>query len=145
MATEIIITDNQSYQKQVRHKLNEFNHDTIQTGYFSEWKPDNYGDPFGFYAMKEGKIIGGLIASKKMQWLDVTILLVEKEFRNQHIASELIERAITYCQENDLVGIHIYTLDFQAKGLYEKLGFTLIASIKDWPKDHTRYEFIKYI
>ena len=42
-------------------------------------------------------------------------------------------------------GIHLYTLDFQAKGFYEKMGFTLVAEIKDWPVGITRYELIKYI
>ncbi len=51
----------------------------------------------------------------------------------------------TYCKENDLVGIHLCTLDFQAKGFYEKLNFELIAEIKNWPRNHTRYEFIKYV
>lgn len=30
-------------------------------------------------------------------------------------------------------------------GFYEKINFELIAQIKDWTRNHTRYEFIKYV
>lgn len=104
-----------------------------------------YGEPFGFFAIEGDKLVGGMIVSKKLQWIDVDILYIEKEYRNKRIATRLMDKVINYCKENDLVGIHLCTLDFQAKGFYEKLNFQLIAEIKDWPRNHTRYEFIKYV
>lgn len=98
-----------------------------------------------FFAIKDNKLVGGMIVHKKMQWIDVEILYIEKEYRNQHIATQLIQKVTNYCKENDLVGIHLCTLDFQAKGFYEKQNFQLIAEIKDWTRNHIRYEFIKYV
>ena len=104
-----------------------------------------YGEPFGFFAIEGDELVGGMIVRKKLQWIDVDILYIEKEYRNKRIATRLMDKVINYCKENDLVGIHLCTLDFQAKGFYEKLNFQLIAEIKDWPRNHTRYEFIKYV
>lgn len=101
--------------------------------------------PFGFYALADNQVIGGIIARKKMQWLDIDILFVNQNYRSNKIGSQLMSKAIEYCKEQELIGLHLYTLDFQAKGFYEKQGFQLIAEIKDWPKGITRYEFIKYI
>lgn len=101
--------------------------------------------PFGFYALVDNQVIGGIIARKKMQWLDIDILFVNQDYRSNKIGSQLMSKAIEYCKEQGLIGLHLYTLDFQARGFYEKQGFQLIAEIKDWPKGITRYEFIKYI
>ena len=80
-----------------------------------------------------------------MQWLDIDILFINENFRKNGIGSQLISKAVEFCKKENLIGMHLYTLDFQAKGFYEKQGFKLIAEIKDWPKGITRYEFIKYI
>ncbi len=104
-----------------------------------------YNDPFGIYALLDNEIVGGMIARKKMQWLDIDILFVNQNYRNHKIGSHLMSKAVEYCKKENLIGIHLYTLDFQAKGFYEKQGFKLIAEIENWPKGITRYEFIKYI
>ena len=89
--------------------------------------------------------MGGIIARKKMEWLDIDVLFVNQNLRNNRVGSRLISKAVQYCKDESLIGMHLYTLDFQAKGFYEKQGFKLIAEIKDWPKGITRYEFIRYI
>lgn len=68
-----------------------------------------------------------------------------KSIESKKFGTKLINTLIDYCIENNLIGIHLTTLDFQAKGFYEKLGFKLIAKIENWPHGITRYEFIKYI
>ena len=68
-----------------------------------------------------------------MQWLDIDILYVNENFRENKIGSHLINKAIEYCKEEGLVGIHLYTLDFQAKGFYEKLGYKVYATFEDCP------------
>lgn len=112
---------------------------------FQIYREKGYNASFGFYALLDNQVIGGIIAHKKMQWLDIDILYVDSNFRKHKIGSHLINKAIEYSKQEDLVGIHLYTLNFQAKGFYEKQGFKLIAEIKDWPKGITRYKFIKYI
>lgn len=145
MEIDMIVDNRKDYEQKIRTGIRNFNKEKNQTGYFSKECPKGYNETFGFYALKDNEVVGGMIVHKKMQWIDVDILYIEKEYRNQHIATKLIDEVINYCKENDLVGIHLCTLDFQAKGFYEKQNFQLIAEIKDWPRNHTRYEFIKYV
>lgn len=143
---DIVISDNKDYQDIIQNGIKKFNNDKHpENTIFQVYREKGYNDSFGFYALLDNQVIGGIIARKKMQWLDIDILFVNQNFRGNRIGSQLMSQAIEYCKEQELIGLHLYTLDFQAKGFYEKQGFNLIAEIKDWPKGITRYEFIKYI
>ena len=140
---DIILSHNQPYQFEIFDRITKFNKDkNPQLQGTNAW---NFGELFGFYAMEDDKIIGGIVGNEKMQWLDIDTLFVDENHRNKDIGTKLIERTIQYCKENNLIGIHLTTMEFQAKGFYEKMNFELIAEIKDWPKGITRFEFIKYV
>ena len=143
MEINIIKSDNKDFQNIIFDRITEFNKDSRPN--LKETNAWNFCGLFGFYAMRDNQIIGGIIGNEKMQWIDVDTLFVDEKYRKNKIGTELVNKLINYCKENNLIGIHLTTLDFQAKGFYEKLGFELIAEIKDWPKGVTRYEFIKYI
>lgn len=142
----IIVSDSEDYKEIIRQGIRNFNFEKHpEHPIFQQYRKKGYTDTFGFYALQDDQVIGGMIAHKKMQWLDVDILYVNQNFRKNRVGSHLIDKASEYCKQEDLVGIHLYTLDFQAKGFYEKQGFSHIATIENWPRGITRYEFIKYI
>lgn len=142
----IIMSDNKEYQEFIQKGITKFNNDNHpEIPIFKIYREKGYNDPFGFYALSDNEIMGGIIARKKMEWLDIDVLFVNQNLRNNRVGSRLISKAVQYCKDENLIGMHLYTLDFQAKGFYEKQGFKLIAEIKDWPKGITRYEFIRYI
>lgn len=143
---DIIVSTNKEYEEVIRKGIRSFNNKMHpEHPIFQLDRDKSYNDTFGFYALADNQIIGGIIAHKKMQWLDIDILYINEDFRKNKIGSHLIDKATEYCEKEELIGIHLYTLDFQAKGFYEKKGFKLIAEIENWPKGITRYEFIKYI
>ena len=142
----IIVSNDNTYQDIIVNGIKKFNNEKCpESKIFQIYREEGYTDPFGFYALLNNSIIGGIIVRKKMEWLDIDILYVNEKFRNCKIGSQLMNKVSEYCKKENLIGMHLYTLDFQAKGFYEKQGFKLIAEIKDWPKGITRYEFIKYI
>lgn len=142
----IIISTNYEYSEIIKKGIKEFNcRKYPQSLIFNKYREKEYSKLFGFYYIIENQVKGGIIASKKMEWLDIDILYVDEKYRGNKIGSQLINKAVEYCKLEKLIGIHLFTLNFQAKGFYEKQGFNLIAQIKDWPKGFTRYEFIKYI
>ena len=146
MDLDFIVSNNEEYSNIIRAGIRTFNENKHpEMPIFNYYRENGYGDDFGFYALSEGQVVGGINAHKKMQWLDIDILYINEELRKEGIGSKLINKATEYCKEEGLIGMHLYTLDFQAKGFYEKQEFELIAEIKDWPKGITRYEFIKYI
>lgn len=146
MQIDIKKSDSIEYQEFIKKGIRDFNIKSHpEEEIFRIYRQNGYNNPFGFYAFLDNEIIGGIIAYKKMQWLDIDILFVDEKFRSNRIGSQLMDKAVEYCKQEELIGIHLFTLDFQAKGFYEKQGFKLIAQIKDWPKGITRYELIRYI
>ena len=139
----IILSNSEPYQFEIFDRITKFNKE--KNPQLRGTNALNFGDFFGFYAMENDELIGGIVGNEKMQWLDIDALFVDEKHRNQAIGTKLIEKIIEYCKENNLIGIHLTTMEFQAKGFYEKMNFELIAEIKDWPKGITRYEFIKYV
>lgn len=142
---DIVISKNEEYMKSIIDGINDFNYSKYPD-IFAYTKEDNEDYiPFGFYALVDDKVVGGMYVYKQMQWLKINVLFVKEAYRNKDIGSKLMKQAEEYCKKEHLIGMHLTTLDFQAKGFYEKQNFELIAQIKDWPKGITRYEFIKYI
>ena len=148
MDLKIIRNKDEEYIDKVFAGINKFNnlkHPEMEIFDLDKEEKYNKYVPFGFYALLDGEFAGGITMCKKMNWLDLDVLFVKEEYRKMKIGTALINEIIKYCEEDKIDGIHLYTLDFQAKGFYEKMGFTLVAEIKDWPVGITRYELIKYI
>jgi len=95
---------------------------------------------FGFYIYKEGKIIGGVCGSSDMgNWIEVELLYIDQDYRANDLGTKLIDKVEKYAKENNHLGIHLKTWSWQAKGFYEKMGFTKFGELTNHPKDGTMY------
>ena len=75
---------------------------------------------------------------------DLDILWVEETYRRQGIGSVLIRAAERAARERGCRLMTLGTLDFQARPLYEKFGFTVCGTTEDCPtKGHMHYDMIK--
>jgi GNAT superfamily N-acetyltransferase len=83
--------------------------------------------------------VGGLSGWASFDWLFIELLHVPEELRGQGQGRALMERAEALARELRLVGIWLDTFDFQARGFYEKLGFTVFGTIEDHPIGGRRY------
>jgi GNAT superfamily N-acetyltransferase len=88
---------------------------------------------------KTKKISGGLTGYGGYDWMFVQFLFVPEELRGQGVGTKLMERAEEWARAEALIGIWIDTFEFQARGFYEKLGFTLFGTIEDHPVGSRRY------
>ena len=59
--------------------------------------------------------------------------------RGKGHARKLLESAETYAMERGCIGAHLETFSFQARPLYEKLGYEVFGEIRDYPPGHTFY------
>ena len=92
----------------------------------------------------EGNIIAGCILEiDRWKIADLDILFVKEEYRRQGMGSALIHQAERAARERGCRVMTLGTFDFQARPLYEKHGFTLCGTVKDWPLGHENYSFIK--
>jgi len=90
------------------------------------------------------RVVGGIIAYIYC-WkiLCIDILWVDPEHRNKGYATALMNDAENTAKEIGCRLAHLDTFDFQAKGLYEKLGYTVFGVLEDCPEGHSRYYMSK--
>lgn len=89
---------------------------------------------FGFYAYDEDIIVGGAYGFiDDGYWLFLDLLFVEEKYRNIDIATNLMNEVEKFAKDNRCIGIRTDTWSFQARGFYEKMGFTLYGQLENHP------------
>ena len=88
---------------------------------------------------ERGVTTGGLLGRTWLGWLYVELLYVPDGLRGSGVGRDLMLRAEAEAEARGCIGIWLNTFSFQARGFYEKLGFTLIGQIDDYPVGHQRY------
>lgn len=84
-------------------------------------------------------ILGGLYGRFFFQWLFIELLSVPDQARGQGMGSRLMKMAEDLAREKGCVGIWLDTFDFQAPAFYQKLGFSEVGQIADYPPGHRRF------
>ena len=74
---------------------------------------------------------------------DIDILWVDEKYRLRGLGTRLIREAERITAEKGYRVAVLGTFDFQAKGFYEKLGYTLCGTIENCPEGHANYTFAK--
>lgn len=90
-----------------------------------------------------GEILGGLYARVFYQWMFIELLSVPEQARGQGLGSQLMRMAEDVAREKECVGVWLDTFDFQAPGFYQKLGYSELGQIVDYPPGHKRLFFQK--
>lgn len=88
---------------------------------------------------EDGNRVGGLWGRCSYRWLFVEYLAVPEAYRGLDHGTALMQRAETIARAEGCVGVWLDTFSFQARGFYEKLGFTLCGQIDDFPPGHQRF------
>ncbi len=86
-----------------------------------------------------GEAVGGLWGRSAFEWLFVDLLYVPETWRGQDLGTELMTQAEAVARRRGCRGIWLSTLAFQARGFYEKLGFTMFGQIDDHPAGGTLF------
>lgn len=88
----------------------------------------------GVYARDDaGIMLGGLIGKRKGDWLSIDYLWVSEAARGKGLGSELIGRAEAQVRTWGCNQMLVDTISFQALPFYQKCGFTLKATLEDFP------------
>ena len=89
---------------------------------------------------EEGNIIAGCLAIMHY-WnvVAIDILWVDDQYRGQGLGSILLGKVEREAMEKGCHLVHLDTYDFQAKGFYEKNGYSVFGILEDCPKGHIRY------
>jgi GNAT superfamily N-acetyltransferase len=87
----------------------------------------------------EGRVIGGLWGRTVYDWLFVELLVVPDALRGRGLGSELMKRAEDEALKRGCHSAWLDTFDFQARGFYERLGYSCFGELRDFPPGHARY------
>jgi GNAT superfamily N-acetyltransferase len=89
-----------------------------------------------------GDVIGGLWGGTSLSWLHVDLLFVPEPLRGTGLGRQLMRTAEVEAIRRGCVGSWLDTYSFQARGFYEKLGYSVFGTIADYPPGHSRF-FVK--
>jgi len=91
----------------------------------------------------QGETAGGLWGRISYDWLFVELLAVPDAARGQGLGRHVMEQAEAIAREAGCAGIWLDTYEFQARGFYEKLGYTLFGTLEDHPVGQRRFFMMK--
>ena len=93
---------------------------------------------------EEGNTVGGCVLEiDEWKFADLDILWIDEAHRRKGLGSALIRQAEKTAREKGCDLMILGTYDFQARPLYEKHGFTVKGTIRDWPRGHENYFLTK--
>lgn len=90
-----------------------------------------------------GDTAGGLWGRTGYEWMFVEYLAVPEGARHQGRGSALMREAERIARERGCRGIWLDTFSFQARGFYERLGYSLFGTLDDYPAGEQRFFLAK--
>ncbi len=91
----------------------------------------------------QGTVVGGLYGATMWSWLMIDGLWVASELRGQGHGQRLLLASEEIAIKRACVGSWLGTFDFQAKGFYERHGYSVFASLAGFPPSHTHFHLRK--
>lgn len=85
-----------------------------------------------------GNVVGGLWGRTVYEWLLVEYLVVPEGMRGSNLGTQLMASAEAIAKDRGCVGSWLTTFTFQAQGFYERLGYSVFATLDNSPGDAVR-------
>jgi GNAT superfamily N-acetyltransferase len=82
---------------------------------------------------ERGQMMGGLSGATAYGWLFVELLFVPEALRGQGVGTKLIQLAEAEAVARGCHSVWLDTFEFQARGFYERLGYTCFGELKNYP------------
>jgi len=89
------------------------------------------------------EILGGLYGSTWMSYLHVNLLFVPESMRGAGVGRRLMTEAEAEAVRRGCSAASLDTFSFQARGFYEKLGYSVFGTLDDYPPGHSRFYLTK--
>ncbi len=102
------------------------------------WLPHNF-----FLQDNEGEIMGGVLGNIWGAWMYLGYVWVDRSIRGSGHATRMIIEAEKRAVASGCLHAFLGTFTFQARPLYEKLGYQVVGEERDHPKGHSHYLMTK--
>jgi GNAT superfamily N-acetyltransferase len=129
----------------INDQLRRFNVEKSGAFFTARELPSNASRPLYVVACDvEGRTLGGLFAETQFAWLKVSIMAVIAGSRGQGIGSRLVAAAEDEAAARGCRHAFVDTMEYQAPGFYQKLGYQIAGRLEDWDSHgHSKFFFVK--
>ncbi len=90
----------------------------------------------------DNRVLGGVVGHFFGGWLNVSLLWVDEGFRNRGYGSSLLRMIEGEAVKAGCRYAHLDTYSFEARPFYERHGYSLFATLDDYPVGFSKY-FLK--
>lgn len=116
----------------IRAELRAFNRAANPAYYARRDLPENAPRALHVVAYDAaGGVVGGLIGSTCLEWLDIDMLAVRAADRRRGVGRRLMRAAEEEAVARGCRWAAVDTADFQAPGFYGKLGYAVVGRFED--------------
>ena len=125
----------------IRRELRAFNRSANPAFYALADAPENAERPLHVVAYDvAGDVVGGLIGTTFLAWLDIDMLSVRAGDRRRGLGRRIMRAAEAAAVARGCRYASVDTTDFQAPGFYERLGYAIVGRFEDrCGQGHTKY------
>lgn len=88
---------------------------------------------------EQGALMGGISGLVNWNWLHVAWAWVAEPHRRSGLGSRLLSAFEQAGMERGCTNAHLDTFSYQARPFYERHGYTVYATLEDYPPGHQRY------
>ena len=92
---------------------------------------------------KAGQVVGGIIGATHWDWFYINLMWIQPDLRHQGYGRKLLQMAEAEAIQRGAKHAYLDTFTFQAPAFYEKQGYEVFGTLKDFPAGHTRYYYKK--
>lgn len=130
-----ILPSSRSEMLEIDETMKKFNHNAVP---FTQ--KERFVDFNRHIRNEKGEIIAGINTTMYL-WhcLFVDTLWVREDYRTAGLGTLLMQAIEKEAKEQGCYLAHVDTFDFQARGFYEKNGYTLFGTLENCPKGHQRF------
>jgi GNAT superfamily N-acetyltransferase len=86
-----------------------------------------------------GELLGGLWGGTSYSHLHIELVYLPEDLRGADLGSQLMAQAEQEAIQRGCLGFWLDTFSFQARGFYERLGYTVFGTFEDCPPGHSRF------
>lgn len=104
-----------------------------------DFMPDDFCELAVFERDADGMVIAGLIATTYWKRLDIKYLWVDRAFRGNGLSKALLLAAEGEAIQRGCQSSQVDTFDFQALGLYLKMGYQVFGELAGYENGHKRF------
>src|ERR1051326_710812 len=92
---------------------------------------------------EQDRLLAGLWGSTYWGWLYVELLFVSEAVRGQGFGTRLLRAAEAEAITRGCGAVWLDTFSFQARGFYERLGYSVFGTLEGYPPGHRRHYLYK--